>query len=580
MDNFVLRTSIGHSGDWNFELLDSDTSILFQKSGKTAFLLSGVIDESPFGDPSTVNGVQNILASFTTADDLLSWASDCDGQFCLITCIANELIAIRDAFGVHGLCVQAGSGAFLFSSSPGLLVRHFPALRELNPRYVFAMVCTHYRYLDSYDTETAYKEIEQIPGGSFLRAMAPKNHTIQRYYDITVNPEYASISLKELSDKYVHLLKRQLNRRVSRKGKTIYSVSSGIDSASIACLASMQGLDVELYSCSYGTEMEYDESLEVQSLASYLGKPLQLLEVSVTDLFPVWNQMMESSLYPPASVTFIAHGLACGQLAGRYQNVVSGLGGDEIHSGEFEHFIPFFADLKRNSMPEILNAEIAGWAHHHNHPEFPKNHTVVENAMQNYMSPPPEWQVLADPERFEKYRHCANQDLISQVTEFEPPVSSRFKSYLLNKIHQEIWHETIPCCLRSDFQNVSNHNMRTAFPYLNQDLFSFGFSLPLQYRYNRGVSKAFARQAMKGILPDSSILQVKKVGWNAPLDQWLRQLHKEVEERISDSRLHWYINQDVCLNLWQEHLSGTKNHMMMLFQLINLQILLDHLDRS
>ena len=580
MDEFVLKVEATAQRGWHLELLRADSSIVFQRNKESAFLLSGVIDFSPIGDASTVEGLQKILSRFLSVDEVLKWASECDGQFCLIAVIAGQLVAIRDAFGVHGLCCHAASDYFLFSSSPGALVRQFPVLRGLNSRYVFAMVCTHYRYLDSYEKETAYSQIMQVPGGSFLKAEGAKKFEIGRYYDVSLRPEYTSMSQDELVDQYLGLLERQIKRRLSRAGKTIYSVSSGIDSASVACTAAKLGLDVDLYSCSYGTEMEYDESVEVQSLAKFLGKPLQLLEVGVHDLFPVWNTLTEKSLYPLASVTFVAHGFACGVLQDKYQNVVSGLGGDEIHSGEFEHFIPYFADLHRHSHHEVLNMEIAGWAHHHFHPEFPKNRDVVERALREYMSPPPKWQVFADPERFSKYGLCASDGLKQEIGEFIPPVSNRFDSYLLNKIHQELWHETIPCCLRSDFLNVSGYNMRTAFPYLNQDLFSFGFSLPLLYRYNGGVSKAFARHAMKGILPDASVLQVKKVGWNAPLDQWLRQLHSEVEARICDSRLQQYVNQDVCMGLWREHLSGQKNHMMLLFPLLNLQILIDHLDRA
>ena len=49
----------------------------------------------------------------------------------------------------------------------------------------------------------------------------------------------------------------------------------------------------------------------------------------------------------------------------------------------------------------------------------------------------------------------------------------------------------------------------------------FCFSLPGQWKYNKGITKAVMRRAMRGILPQANLSNTVKTGFNAPANVWL-----------------------------------------------------------
>ena len=55
-----------------------------------------------------------------------------------------------------------------------------------------------------------------------------------------------------------------------------------------------------------------------------------------------------------------------------FNNFWGGLGGDELNAGEYEHFIYFFADLRKLGLEKRLQQEIKMWAEYHDHPIFKK----------------------------------------------------------------------------------------------------------------------------------------------------------------------------------------------------------------
>ena len=64
-------------------------------------------------------------------------------------------------------------------------------------------------------------------------------------------------------------------------------------------------------------------------------------------------------------------------------------------------------------------------------------------------------------------------------------------------------------------------SVEVRMPFMDHRLVSFVFSLPLSSKLGGGYTKRILRDSMKGIVPDAILTRRDKIGWNAPLNNWL-----------------------------------------------------------
>ena len=71
-------------------------------------------------------------------------------------------------------------------------------------------------------------------------------------------------------------------------------------------------------------------------------------------------------------------------------------------------------------------------------------------------------------------------------------------------------------------------------PFLDHRLAEFVFSLPAEWKISGGMTKVVQRRAMESIIPDEINRRTDKLGYQAPLGQWLGgEMRGWVEERLS-----------------------------------------------
>jgi asparagine synthase (glutamine-hydrolysing) len=80
---------------------------------------------------------------------------------------------------------------------------------------------------------------------------------------------------------------------------------------------------------------------------------------------------------------------------------------------------------------------------------------------------------------------------------------------------------------------------------------------------------------MKGILPELIRTRKDKVGFNAPADKWFRGINKEQVSALLHSETlskRGLFNLQELDTVFDEHIKGIKNHQMLLWQMINLEL--------
>jgi asparagine synthase (glutamine-hydrolysing) len=112
-------------------------------------------------------------------------------------------------------------------------------------------------------------------------------------------------------------------------------------------------------------------------------------------------------------------------------------------------------------------------------------------------------------------------------------------------------------------------------------------ALPGDRKIRDGITKSFAREAYKGLLPEATRSRVAKTGWNAPAHQWFAGAGRETLLDMVSSRR--FIERGIYDNtalraLIDEHEEivnqprGREDHMMVLWQVVTLELWLQSLD--
>ncbi len=99
-----------------------------------------------------------------------------------------------------------------------------------------------------------------------------------------------------------------------------------------------------------------------------------------------------------------------------------------------------------------------------------------------------------------------------------------------------IFHLTIlPTLLRNYDRYSMAMSVEVRMPFMDHRLVSFVFSLPLSSKLGGGYTKRIVRDAMKDIVPDAILTRRDKIGWNAPLHNWLSgELGDEIDLKLKE----------------------------------------------
>lgn len=223
--------------------------------------------------------------------------------------------------------------------------------------------------------------------------------------------------------------------------------------------------------------------------------------------------------------------------------------------------------------------EVDFWAKYHDHSIYKKNHAVAEEGIVRMTDPALPGRCLPDRHRLMRYADALNPEHYDLET-FEPVMDRVFDSYLKNRIYQDIFRETAPCCLRAQDRHGARFGVAHLNPFYEHRLMEVMFRIPGTLKIRSGVKKYLSRKAMRGIVLGSTRTRIKKTGCNAPAHLWFsgtgaERLHDIVHSRKFQNLGIYNIEEVERIIQEHENIVATgevrENHMMFLWQLANLQ---------
>jgi asparagine synthase (glutamine-hydrolysing) len=104
-----------------------------------------------------------------------------------------------------------------------------------------------------------------------------------------------------------------------------------------------------------------------------------------------------------------------------------------------------------------------------------------------------------------------------------------------NRMANELFAESIPVILHEDDLNAMYYSIENRSPFLDRHLFEFTASIPTRHLIQNGRAKSVLRESMRGIVPDFILDNPRKVGFNAPLFDYLNVADPQVKAYLLDT---------------------------------------------
>lgn len=487
----------------------------------------------------------------------------------------------RDRLGLKPLYWARTASGIAIASRPRALLSLPGVERAPDRAFVARFAACHYRVFDNPVERSAYAGIAQVPAATVLSVNPEGTARSIRWWDLQDLPDLTDPE-EQLAEQYRELLIDAVRRRFAGTTMPAFTLSGGLDSSSVlSCAATAAGAPQIAYSSVYA-DPTYDESADIAPMLEHRVAEWRPVPIGNDIDVAGWvSRMVAVNDEPIATATWLSHFALCEQVAREGRGALfGGLGGDELNAGEYEYFFFHFADLRAAGAQADLDHEIECWAHHHDHPIWRKNPGTATEGMERLCDPSRPGRVRTDLIRLRRYWSTLSPDWY-RLAGYEPVLDHPFGSSLKNRTYQDLFRETAPCCLRAEDRHATHFGLERLDPFLDYRLLEFMFRIPGRFKIRDGITKRLLRSAMRGILPEETRLRIKKTGWNAPAHVWFTGRGLTLVQDLVSSRAfreRGVYEVAAVERVIADHTaaladpSPRENHMMFLWQLVNLEL--------
>lgn len=420
-----------------------------------------------------------------------------NGEFAFVLCDLrrNRLFAARDRFGIKPLYWRRDAECLVFSSEVKA-IRALGLPVNWDCEAVYQTASCQYHDLD----RSLFAGISMVRPGHFLEVELGDRRLLERrYWELPLRHS------KERCDaEAAALLRGELKEAVSRRLDCPHSpaihLSGGLDSTAIACLASRDRSDLQLFTVSYPNSA-YDELEQARATARHLGLPLEEVRVDAAMVAAhfadavVGSESLSINGHHPAK--FLLNSAI--QRSGR-KVVLSGEGADEIFAG-YPFLIPGRNDTSVRGImhaagpglpldgvgknlgciPSFFPAKAAlGLAHH----------SLLES------------EFLASFAGRDPFLDAIQQRGFLDAAKSRTPLDLTLFTWIKSAMPQYILRTLGDGC-------EMPHGIEGRVPFLDHHLCAFASTLNEDQLIRRGEEKFILREALRGLIPEEVRLRRK-----------------------------------------------------------------------
>ena len=300
-------------------------------------------------------------------------------------------------------------------------------------------------------------------------------------------------------------MKESLRLRLRSDVPIGFCLSGGIDSASIASIASKEfSTNIKTFSI-IDPHINYNEEDNIDQTIGDLGCDSVKINLSTDNMLERLENLINYHDAPLITMSYLTHSMLSEKINENGIKVAfSGTGADELFTGYYDHYnLHLFEMSKSKKFKKTLS-------------DWKKN--IEKNIRNPYLKNP---YLYIENQNFRKHIYL-NNEIFSDFTTnnfkedfIEKEYTS--KSLLRNRMLNEMFNEITRPILLEDDLNSMFYSIENRSPYLDSNLLEFCYQIPNKYLIENGYNKNILREAMKGILNEKVRLDKKKKGFNSDI---------------------------------------------------------------
>ena len=483
----------------------------------------------------------------------------------------RTLLLARDRCGVKPLYYARAGNAFIFASEIKALLQHPGIATEVD----FAGMAEYFTFQNFFSHRTLFAGVSMLPAGCALRLRLGADAVphIKRYWDFDFGEPEDAASEAEYEEELDRLFRQAVERQLVSDVEVGAYLSGGIDSGSITAVAARHfptlksfTIGFDLSSTPSGLEQLFDERVNAERSSHLCATEHYEMVLKAGDMERCIGELVWHLEEPRVGQSYPNWYAA--RLASRFGKVVlSGTGGDELFGGypwryyravvndDFEHYIDKYYRYWQRLIPNKILHQVF---------------RPVANLMEGVWT----------------------RDIFRDAFASHADLLTRPEDYVNHSLYLEARTFLHGLLVVEDKLSMA-HSLESRVPFLDGDLVDFAMRLPISFKLgNLGTvirlnenepgpktRKYFERsndgklllRKVLGRYVGTETIEREKQGFSAPDASWFRgESIDYVRDRLLDrtARIYDWMDYRTVSGLIQEHLSGQRNHRLLIWSLL------------
>lgn len=553
------RIALGHVRLSIIDVASTSNQPMFSKDGNLVVVFNGEIfnyqtlKEKYKSSYSfkTNSDTEVILAAYQNNPS--GFLNEFEGMFSFVIYDKSKqkVFGARDPFGIKPFYFHKTENDFIFCSEIKGVLAHSKVSAELNEKLLYDFLIFN---RTDHAKETSFEGIENLqPGHQFSFDLKNNTFKEERWYDL---PELTY--LKSSLDKEQTNLRKKLNESMELHLVSDVEVGSalsgGIDSSIVVSLMRecLGDKKIASFSAVYDSSWERDEKKYVDQVVKEKNITPHFAQPNAKSLLEDIDDLIYQQEEPFASASIFAS-WSVYKKAGEVGTKVllNGQGADEVFSYDYMAAFYFYELFLKFRWGKLVKEMLL----------FKKKQSATKFTFLLFM--------FACAPKFlkDKLLYTSNKSINKSFfqkykaqsqfyTEFfkSKTLNENVKNHLLMKLNH---------LLRIEDKNSMKFGVEARVPFLHTKLVEYALNLPSKFKVKNGEVKYILKHSTKDVLPKLIFERNNKIGYETPMDSWMREDHfvKEVNKMLSEKRqpMEKYLDLEFVKAKWDLHQKGENN---------------------
>jgi len=465
-----------------------------------------------------------ILASYD------KWGENCVNKFNGMWAFSiydrekNILFCSRDRFGIKPFYYTEINNKFIFGSEIKQLLEFYPN------RYVNKKILMDYLIIgfEEHTNETFFENIFKLEQShNLIYKLNSNTYEIKKYYDIIANGNINKLNDKKSISLYKEKFKESIKLRLRSDVKVGTCLSGGLDSSSIASIASniYNKVSSNKFTAIHAksTQANNDESKYAIDVSNYCDIDLKIVEPTKEDFIENINEVIYTQEEPFGGPSiFMQYFVMRKAKEEKCKVMLDGQGGDETLLG-YERYYPSYL-LSLNIFDMIKGFFNAS-----------KNSKLSIMQLIGYIVYFTNSKIRL--KRLKNKNSFIKKEYFDIMNKYEVEENSKNYLNIFKLQYGEIYKTQMPHLLRYEDKNSMRNSIETRLPFIDYNVLEAGLSISNNLKINSGWTKYILRKVINDILPYNIVWRKNKLGFEAPTKTWINSIDEEMKVSINNSKI-------------------------------------------